>query len=73
MAEPYNVLFLCTGNSARSIIAGGAPTNDRSRGRFCGFSAGSHPEGRPFTRSLLEILTRDNHLPTERPPQQELG
>jgi arsenate reductase len=60
--RPYNVLFLCTGNSARSIIAE-ALINHLGRGRFCGFSAGSHPKGavHPIT---LELLKRMN-FPTE--------
>ena len=62
MAGPYNVLFLCTGNSARSIIAE-ALTNHWSRGRFSGFSAGSHPKAAVHPLAL-EILKR-YHLPTE--------
>lgn len=58
----YNVLFLCTGNSARSIF--GEKLIERwGRGRFQGFSAGSHPKGEihPLT---LEILRRNNY-PTD--------
>ena len=58
----YNVLFLCTGNSARSILAE-CILNREGQGRFRGFSAGSQPKGQvhPFA---LELLKKMNHPTT---------
>jgi arsenate reductase len=60
MAEPYHVLFLCTGNSARSIM-GEAILNKVGADSFRGYSAGSHPKGHvhPETIRLLHSLGYD--------------
>lgn len=59
---PRHVLFICTGNSARSILAEGL-LNHLGRGRFVAHSAGSHPNGtvNPFALSTLKAL----HIPSE--------
>ena len=58
--EPYNVLFLCTGNSARSIIAE-AIMNREGMGKFKAYSAGSKPGAapHPYTLDLLKGLNHD--------------
>ncbi|MFZ2018552.1 MAG: arsenate reductase ArsC [Methyloceanibacter sp.] len=62
--DPLNVLFLCTGNSARSIMAESI-LNRLGAGKFRAFSAGSHPTGQvnPFTINLLRKSNYDvSHL-----------
>lgn len=60
--KTYNVLFICTGNSARSILAE-ALLNDMGQGRFRAFSAGSHPKGTVHPLALQELQSR--RIPTD--------
>ncbi len=62
MAPPLNFLFICTGNSARSIL-GEALATTMSNGRLRGYSAGSHPGGKvnPFAAELCVAM----HYPAE--------
>jgi len=63
MAQHYNVLFLCTGNSARSILAEGI-LNGKKNPHFTAYSAGSFPSGRVRPEALKQLESA--RLPTDR-------
>lgn len=60
--KPYHVLFVCTGNSARSILAEGL-MNALGHGRFVGLSAGSHPKEQPHPLALQTLAAHG--IPTD--------
>src|SRR5438552_1879546 len=62
MKEHYNVLFLCTGNSARSIMAE-AILNFKGRPTFTAYSAGSHPSGAVRSEALRQLQVA--HIPND--------
>jgi len=62
MIKPYNILFLCTGNSARSIL-GEALATTLSHGRFLGYSAGSKPK--KYVHPMALKLAREMGYPLE--------
>jgi arsenate reductase len=67
--KTYNVLFVCTGNSARSILAE-VLIEHWGKGRFRGYSAGSFPKGAVHPLGLDQLET--HHLRTQRASQQKL-
>ena len=60
MEKAYSVLFLCTGNSARSILAE-VMMNHLGQGKFTAYSAGSHPKGsvHPLTLETLQAKLKE--------------
>ena len=64
MKGPYNILFLCTGNSARSIMAE-AIMNYKGRPNFTAYSAGSHPSGKVRAEALKQLESA--HVPARNP------
>ena len=72
--EIYNVPFLCTGNSARSIIAEAIPTR-AGQGRFKAFSVGSQPNGEvhPYALEPLKTLNHDTSVARSRSRDEFAG